>query len=42
MFDAGGEFPKPDVPLMSVERIIVTGLAMGPEGGGGGGSMELL
>ena len=42
VLEAGGEFPSPDVPLMSVDRMMVTGLAIGPVGGGGGGSMELL
>ena len=40
----GGEFPML-LPPISVDRMIVTGLAMGAAGGGGGGgggSMELL
>jgi len=43
VLEVGGELPRPPVPtFMSVERMIGTGRAMGPDGGGGGGSMELL
>ena len=42
VFECGGEAPCPELPPpISVDRIMVTGLAIGPDGGGGG-NIELL